>query len=147
MGYVLDIVTKGRALKKLQLASAPNMLFLYLLAVLGAVLKPKWTNSKTFPALEVRSGGMPSALAAHAPPSRPPIVPQVTQATPAPLPSSWLKSFKSLSAWSAEAPDHVPMMALMAQAFRCGSTRCSHSCTRGAAAGPPPRTCTRRCLC
>ena len=55
MGYITDILTKGKKLVKLELASSPNMLFLYLLAVLGAVFKPKWTNSKTFPALLVRS--------------------------------------------------------------------------------------------
>lgn len=53
---VLDIVVAlltGKRIHTMELSEMPNMPFLYWLAVVGAVVKPKWTTSKTFPALEV----------------------------------------------------------------------------------------------
>lgn len=53
---VIAIVTglaKGQSLNQLQLQEFPNMPFLYWLAVASAVVKPKWTDSKQWPALKV----------------------------------------------------------------------------------------------
>jgi len=53
---VVAIVTglaKGQKMEQLQLAEFPNMPFLYWLAVASAIIKPKWTDSKTWPALKV----------------------------------------------------------------------------------------------
>jgi hypothetical protein len=53
---VLAIVTglaKGESLQQLELKEFPNMPFLYWLAIASAVVKPKWTDSKTWPALKV----------------------------------------------------------------------------------------------
>lgn len=65
MGYIGEIVSKGRQLTTLQIIEAPNMLFLYLLAVLGALFKPKWTNERTWTPLEVRASH--AALAGQRP--------------------------------------------------------------------------------
>lgn len=54
---VAQIVRGGKKLQIMELTEKPNMIFLYLLAVLGALFKPRWTASKTFPALEVHAGG------------------------------------------------------------------------------------------
>jgi hypothetical protein len=53
---VLAIVSglaKGQKLEQLELQEFPNMPFLYWLAVASAVVKPKWTDSKAWPALKV----------------------------------------------------------------------------------------------
>ena len=50
---ILTSLAKGELVKKLDLTEWPNMPFMYWLAVVGALLKPKWTSAKTFPALEV----------------------------------------------------------------------------------------------
>lgn len=44
---------KGQNLEKLELTELPNMPFLYWLAVVSALVKPRWTDSKTWPALKV----------------------------------------------------------------------------------------------
>lgn len=46
-------IATGKKLEHLELTEAPNMPFLYWLAILGALIKPKWTSSKTWPSLKV----------------------------------------------------------------------------------------------
>ena len=53
---ILSSVLQRKKLEHLEVTSEPNMPFLYLLAVLGAMLKPKWTTSKSWPSLKVRAG-------------------------------------------------------------------------------------------
>lgn len=53
---VIAIVTglaKGQKQEQLELQEMPNMPFLYWLALASAVVKPKWTDSKAWPALKV----------------------------------------------------------------------------------------------
>jgi hypothetical protein len=50
---VVSGLVKGQKLEHLELTEFPNMPFLYWLAVASAVVKPKWTDSKTWPALKV----------------------------------------------------------------------------------------------
>jgi hypothetical protein len=46
-------IATGKSLNQLDLAEFPNMPFLYWLAVAGALVKPKWTDQKNWPALKV----------------------------------------------------------------------------------------------
>jgi hypothetical protein len=52
MSIVSGLAT-GKSMEKLELTEFPNMPFLYWLAVAGAVVKPKWTDNKKWPALKV----------------------------------------------------------------------------------------------
>jgi hypothetical protein len=56
VGTVLGAVMARKKLESLELKEDANMPFLYWLAVVGAFMKPKWTASKTWPALKVRGG-------------------------------------------------------------------------------------------
>jgi hypothetical protein len=62
---ILGAVATRKQLHHLQLSEQPNMPFLYWLAVLGAIFKPKWTSSKAWPALKVRAA-LPEAPRWHA---------------------------------------------------------------------------------
>jgi hypothetical protein len=55
---ILGAVVTRKKLEQLELKEDPNMPFLYWLAVMGAMLKPKWTSSKSWPALKVRAGAI-----------------------------------------------------------------------------------------
>jgi hypothetical protein len=46
-------LVRGEKMEQLQLREPPNMVFLYWLAVCGAVVKPKWSDERTWPALKV----------------------------------------------------------------------------------------------
>ena len=50
---ILRSLAQGKLVDKLALTEWPNMPFMYWLAVVGALLKPKWTSAKKLPALEV----------------------------------------------------------------------------------------------
>lgn len=53
---VISIVSglaTGKRMEQLQLTEFPNMPFLYWLAVAGALVKPKWTDERKWPALKV----------------------------------------------------------------------------------------------
>jgi hypothetical protein len=52
---IISGLAKGQKLEHLELTEFPNMPFLYWLAVASAVVKPKWTDSKTWPALKVNN--------------------------------------------------------------------------------------------
>lgn len=52
MSIVSGIAT-GKKMEELQLTEFPNMPFLYWLAVAGALVKPKWTDKRKWPALKV----------------------------------------------------------------------------------------------
>ncbi len=49
------VAGRSKRLLKVELSERPNLLCLYLLAVLGAVLKPRWTSARVLPPLEVRN--------------------------------------------------------------------------------------------
>ncbi|KAF6262187.1 hypothetical protein COO60DRAFT_1625095 [Scenedesmus sp. NREL 46B-D3] len=84
----------GKSLEALELTEFPNMPFLYWLAVAGAVVKPKWTDSKKWPALKV------------------------SMITPSPIDPKRLKTFKTLAAWPDSSSSGVPMLFLMAESFK-----------------------------
>lgn len=50
---IVSGLAKGQKLEKLELKEFPNMPFLYWLAVASAMVKPRWTDSKAWPALQV----------------------------------------------------------------------------------------------
>lgn len=50
---IVNGLAKGQKMQELQLTEFPNMPFLYWLAIASAVVKPKWTDSKTWPELKV----------------------------------------------------------------------------------------------
>eukprot|EP00878_Enallax_costatus_P002192 GHUV01002363.1.p1 GENE.GHUV01002363.1~~GHUV01002363.1.p1 ORF type:complete len:345 (+),score=127.06 GHUV01002363.1:98-1132(+) len=95
---VISIVSglaTGKRMEQLELTEFPNMPFLYWLAVAGAVVKPKWTNERKWPALKV------------------------TMNTPTPIDPKRLKTFKALAGWpNSSSSSSVPMMFLMAESFR-----------------------------
>ncbi len=58
LGYIwrilLEVVAgRSKGLVKLRVDEKPNVVFLYLLALCGALFKPRWTSARTLPALEV----------------------------------------------------------------------------------------------
>ena len=57
VGAIMGSLAKGKRLEHLELTEQPNMPFLYYLAVVSALVKHKWTKSKTWPALKARGGG------------------------------------------------------------------------------------------
>lgn len=50
---IVSGLATGKSMETLELTEFPNMPFLYWLAVAGAVVKPKWTDQKKWPALKV----------------------------------------------------------------------------------------------
>lgn len=50
---ILGALATRKRVEHLQLTEQPNMPFLYWLAVMGSIFKPKWTDSKTWPSLTV----------------------------------------------------------------------------------------------
>eukprot|EP00882_Tetradesmus_deserticola_P014387 GHRQ01015299.1.p1 GENE.GHRQ01015299.1~~GHRQ01015299.1.p1 ORF type:complete len:332 (+),score=124.34 GHRQ01015299.1:413-1408(+) len=91
---ILGGLATGKSMETLELTEFPNMPFLYWLAVAGAVVKPKWTDSKQWPALKVSMN------------------------TPTPIQPKRLKNFKALAAWPDNSRSSVPMMFLMAESFK-----------------------------
>jgi hypothetical protein len=55
---IVSGLATGKSMETLELTEFPNMPFLYWLAVAGAVVKPKWTDDKKWPALKVLTGLM-----------------------------------------------------------------------------------------
>ena len=53
---ILKSLLSGQAQDELQFSEAPNMPFLYWLAVASAILKCKWTSEKQWPKLKVGAG-------------------------------------------------------------------------------------------
>eukprot|EP00879_Flechtneria_rotunda_P006731 GHRR01007072.1.p1 GENE.GHRR01007072.1~~GHRR01007072.1.p1 ORF type:complete len:337 (+),score=120.13 GHRR01007072.1:178-1188(+) len=91
---IMGAVASGKKMSDLQLSEFPNMPFLYWLAVAAALVKPKWTESKTWPALKV------------------------FMITPTAISPKRLRSFKSLAGWPTLDGSSVPMMFLMAESFK-----------------------------
>lgn len=56
---IVSGLAKGQKVEHLELTEFPNMPFLYWLAIASAVVKPKWTDSKTWPALKVIDDSKP----------------------------------------------------------------------------------------
>lgn len=50
---IMSGVATGKKMEHLELSEFPNMPFLYWLAVAGALVKPKWTDEKKWPAMKV----------------------------------------------------------------------------------------------
>ena len=50
---ILKSLVSGQAQNELEFTEAPNMPFLYWLAVASAILKKKWTSEKQWPKLKV----------------------------------------------------------------------------------------------
>ncbi|WIA12470.1 hypothetical protein OEZ85_012505 [Tetradesmus obliquus] len=92
---IVSGLATGKSMETLELTEFPNMPFLYWLAVAGAVVKPKWTDQKKWPALKV------------------------SMTTPTPIDPKRLKTFKALAAWpDSSSSSSVPMMFLMAESFK-----------------------------
>lgn len=51
---IMGALATRKKLEHLELTEQPNMPFLYWLAVMGSIFKPKWTANKTWPSLRVR---------------------------------------------------------------------------------------------
>ncbi len=142
-----DMLSRKRS-TSLKLREFPNMPLLYVLAVVGALIKPRWTDAKTWPALKVcarivsrqcrksarlllfclRWPCIPSScvlLLLPCPPSLsapPPSLSsllQVCMSTPITVTSARLSAFRKLTGWPAgEGGGALPMMAMMAEGFR-----------------------------
>ncbi|GBF93066.1 acyl dehydratase [Raphidocelis subcapitata] len=94
---ILGAIAGRKKLEHLQLSEAPNMPFLYWLAVMGAMLKPKWTASKKWPALKV------------------------SYTAPRKADPQRLAAFRKLAGWgagAAGAPGQLPSLFLMAEGFK-----------------------------
>jgi hypothetical protein len=50
---IIRSMLSGRLQHEIRCSEAPNMLFLYWLAVCSAILKPRWTSEKQWPKLKV----------------------------------------------------------------------------------------------
>jgi len=91
---ILKSLVSGQAQNELEFTEAPNMPFLYWLAVASAILKKKWTSEKQWPKLKV------------------------SLSTPTAITAKRLKTFKALAGWKETPEGQVPMLALMAESFR-----------------------------
>jgi hypothetical protein len=95
---VMGAVLTGRArrLTSLELSEPPSMPFMYWLAVMAAIFKPKWTAAKAWPAL------------------------RVAYTEPRAADPGRLSAFRKLAGWPAPAASKkaLPSMFMMAEGFK-----------------------------